>query len=59
VSVTALPVHVVASGGIPVVESTNNFGLRVTPVLSGGVAVTIMPPGSLALPVLGSGAAPI
>jgi hypothetical protein len=33
--------------------------MKVTPVLTGGIAVTIMPAGSQALPVIGSGAAPI
>jgi len=55
---TTLPVRVVASGGIPVIESTSGFGLPVTPVLSGGLAVTIVT-GRNALPVIGSGAAPI
>ena len=58
-AVTALPVRVVASGGIPVVESTNSFGLRVTPVLSGGITVTIVAAGAQALPVIGSGATPL
>jgi hypothetical protein len=58
-AVTALPVRVVASGGNPVVESTNSFGLRVTPVLSGGITVTIVAAGAQALPVIGSGVTPL
>jgi len=36
----------------------HGFGLPVTPVISGGLAVTIVT-GRNALPVIGSGAAPI
>jgi hypothetical protein len=58
-SPTALPVRVVASGGVPVTEASNGFGLPVTPVISGGLAVTIVTAPHQGMPVVGSGQAPI
>lgn len=58
---TAFAIRIVASGGLPIVEAVNGKGLPVTPVLSGGISCTIVTgiPGAYALPVVGSGAAPI
>jgi hypothetical protein len=55
----ALPVRVVSSGGIPVTESANSFGTLVTPVISGGLAVTIVSAPQQGWPVIGSSQAPI
>jgi hypothetical protein len=52
----ALPIVVVASGGIAVTEATNGKGVAVQPAANGkGLAVRLAPNG---IPVVGSGNAP-